>query len=165
MDVCARACVCVGSNLTWFCNVVFLWKQKSLPDLTFINICCRNWPRFCVSSRGCTRHHARVGLPVAPRDFYHHNVSHGIYLKYAFSIYKAKYDNRIRESPWRSWRCLICIITRGLCSYNARLFNDDVMAVGSLIGGDWNYETTHGSIVVECCTTFELGPIVVIVID
>ena len=25
---------------------------------------------------------------------------------------------------------LICIITRGLCSYNARLFNDDVTAIG-----------------------------------
>ena len=33
------------------------------------------------------------------------------------------------ESPWRSWRYLICIITRGLCSYNARLFIDDVTAI------------------------------------
>ena len=39
-------------------------------------------------------------------------------------------DNRIGESPWRSWCYLICIITRGLCSYNARLFNDDVTAIG-----------------------------------
>ena len=35
-----------------------------------------------------------------------------------------------RESPWQSWRYLICIITCGLCSYNAHLFNDDVMAIG-----------------------------------
>ena len=47
-----------------------------------------------------------------------------------FSIYKAKYKNRFGEWPLRSWRYLICIISRGLCSYNARLFNDDIMAIG-----------------------------------
>ena len=26
---------------------------------------CRNWPHFCVRSRGWTRHHERVGSPVA----------------------------------------------------------------------------------------------------
>ena len=47
-----------------------------------------------------------------------------------FHSIKWNYDNRIGESPWRSWCYLICIITRGLCSYNARLFNDDVTAIG-----------------------------------
>ena len=51
-------------------------------------------------------------------------------LKYVFSIYKAKYDNQIRESPRWSWRYLICIITHGLCSYHARSFNDDVIPIG-----------------------------------
>ena len=47
-----------------------------------------------------------------------------------FHSIKWNYDNRIGESPWRSWCYLICIITRGLCSYNAQLFNDDVTAIG-----------------------------------
>ena len=63
-------------------------------------------------------------------DLYRHCVYPESYLRYAFSIYKAKYDNRVGESPWRSWRSLVCIITRGLCFYNARLFNDDVKAIG-----------------------------------
>ena len=62
-------------------------------------------------------------------DLFRHCICTGSYLKYAFSIYKAKYDNRIGESLWRSWRYLICMITHGLCSYNAWLFNDDVTAV------------------------------------
>ena len=48
-----------------------------------------------------------------------------------FHSIKWNYDNRIGESPWRSWCYLICIITRGLCSYNARLFNHDVTAIGA----------------------------------
>ena len=44
-------------------------------------------------------------------------------------ISKARYDDRSGESPWRSWRYLICIITRDLCSNNACLFNDKVMAI------------------------------------
>ena len=48
-----------------------------------------------------------------------------------FHSIKWNYDNRIGESPWRSWCYLICIITHGLCSYNARLFNDDVTAIGA----------------------------------
>ena len=47
-----------------------------------------------------------------------------------FHSIKWNYDNRIGESPWRSWCYLICIITHGLCSYNARLFNDDITAIG-----------------------------------
>ena len=47
-----------------------------------------------------------------------------------FHSIKLNYDNRIGESPWRSWCYLICIITRGLCFYNARLCNDDVTAIG-----------------------------------
>ena len=43
---------------------------------------------------------------------------------------KRNYDNPIGESPWRSWRYQVCIITRGLCSCNVRLFNDDITAVG-----------------------------------
>ena len=34
-----------------------------------------------------------------------------------------------RGSQWRSWRYVRCIITHGLCSYNARLFNDEVTAI------------------------------------
>ena len=40
-------------------------------------------------------------------------------LKCAFLSYKAKYDSRIGESPWRSWRSLISMITRGLCWFIA----------------------------------------------
>ena len=39
----------------------------------------------------------------AGMDLYRHCVCPGSYLKYAFSLSKAKYDNRIGESPWRSW--------------------------------------------------------------
>ena len=46
-----------------------------------------------------------------------------------FHSIKWNYDNRIGESPWRSWCYLICIITRGLCSYNELLFNYDVTAI------------------------------------
>ena len=63
-------------------------------------------------------------------DLYRHCVYPESYLRYAFSIYKAKYDNPIGESPWRSWHSLACIITRWLCFYNARLFNDDTTAIG-----------------------------------
>ena len=62
-------------------------------------------------------------------DSYRLCVCTASHLRCAFSINKAKYDNRIVESPWRSWRYLICIITHGLCSYSARLFNDDVTAI------------------------------------
>ena len=61
---------------------------------------------------------------------YRHCVCQGSYLKYGFSIYKAKYDNRIEESPWRLWHYVICIISHGLCFYNARFFNDDVTTIG-----------------------------------
>ena len=47
-------------------------------------------------------------------DLYCHYVCPGSYLKYAFSIYKAKYDDQIGESPWWSWCYLICIITHRL---------------------------------------------------
>ena len=63
-------------------------------------------------------------------DLYCHCVCPGSYMEYSFSIYKAKCDNRIGESQWRSWYYLICIITRGLCCYNAWLFNGDVTAIG-----------------------------------
>ena len=54
-----------------------------------------------------------------------------VILSIHFHSIKWNYDNRIGESPWRSWCYLICIITRGLCSYNARLFNDDVTTIGA----------------------------------
>ena len=53
----------------------------------------------------------------------------GSYLKYAFSIYVAILWQLNRGIPSLSWRYVICIITRGLCSYNARLSNDGVMAI------------------------------------
>ena len=62
-------------------------------------------------------------------DLYRHCVCPGSYLNYAFSIYVAKLRQLNRGIPSRSWRYLICIITRGLCSYNARLLNDDVSAI------------------------------------
>ena len=55
---------------------------------------------------------------------------YGVIWSIHFHSTKWNYDNRIGESPWRSWYYLTCIITRGLCSYNARLFNDDVTAIG-----------------------------------
>ena len=64
------------------------------------------------------------------KDFYRHCVCPWSYLKYTFSFYKVKLWQSNRGIPWRSWCYLICIITRGLCSYNARLFNDDVTAIG-----------------------------------
>ena len=33
------------------------------PILYFLKMHCRNWPHFCVRSRGWTRRHARVGSP------------------------------------------------------------------------------------------------------
>ena len=51
-------------------------------------------------------------------------------IEVCISIYKTTYDYRIGESPWRSWRYPICIITHGLCSYNVQLFNDDVTVIG-----------------------------------
>ena len=39
-------------------------------SITKLQLCsrwCRNWPLFCVRSRGWIRHLARVGSPVAPR--------------------------------------------------------------------------------------------------
>ena len=64
------------------------------------------------------------------RDLYRYCVCPGSFPKYVSSIYKVKYVNQIGESPLRSWRYLICIITRWLCSCSARLINDDVMAIG-----------------------------------
>ena len=63
-------------------------------------------------------------------DLYCHRACPGSYLKYAFSFNKAKYDNRIGESPWQSLHYLICIITHGLFFWNARLFDDDVTKIG-----------------------------------
>ena len=63
-------------------------------------------------------------------DLYRHCVCPGSYLKYAFLIYKAKLWQSNRGFPVATVTYLFCIITRGLCSYNARLFNDDVTAIG-----------------------------------
>ena len=60
-------------------------------------------------------------------DLYRHCVCPWSYLKYVISI---EIWQLSRECPWRSWRYLIWIITRGLCSYNARLFDDYVTAIG-----------------------------------
>ena len=62
------------------------------------------------------------------------------------------------------------MITRGLCSHNARFFNDDVTAIGvsytlrrfcleigSPIGAEGNSQTTRGSIVVELRIYASLG--------
>ena len=63
-------------------------------------------------------------------DLYCHCVCPGSYLKYAVLIYKAKLWQSNRGFPVAIVTYLICIITRWLCSYNARLFNDDVTAIG-----------------------------------
>ena len=55
--------------------------------------------------------------------------------------YLAQYDNRIGESPWRSWCYLICIITHGLCFYNTRLLNDNGKAIG--VSYWWKREFTN----------------------
>ena len=52
-------------------------------------------------------------------DLYGQCVCPGSYLKYAFLIYKAKLWQSNRGIPWPSWCYLICIITRGLCSFIA----------------------------------------------
>ena len=44
-------------------------------------------------------------------DLYRHHACPGSYLKYAFTINKAKYDNQIRESLWQSLHYWICITT------------------------------------------------------
>ena len=62
-------------------------------------------------------------------DLYRHCVCPGSYLKYSFSIYVAKLWQLNRGIPSRSWHCLICIITRGFCSYNARLLTDDITTI------------------------------------
>ena len=82
-------------------------------------------------------------------DLYHHYVCPGSYLKFAFSFTKAKCDNRIWESPWRSWRNPICAITHSLCLYDSRLFNDDVSAIGVSYWRRWvfsNYVVEWGII-------------------
>ena len=115
--------------------------------------CCRNWPRFCVRSLGLsatTREWGRPSLRAttsttnvtktfqvntfhgglkAWMDLYRHCVCPGSYLKYEFSIYVTKLWQLNQGIPSRSWRYLICIISRGLYSYNARLLSDDVTAV------------------------------------
>ena len=83
-------------------------------------------------------------------DLYRHCVCPGSYLKYAFLIYNAKLWQSNRGFPVAIGTYLICIITRGLCFYNARHFNDDVTVMGAPIGGEGDSQTTHGSIVVEC---------------
>ena len=72
-------------------------------------------------------------------DLYRHYVCPGSYLKFAFSFHKAKYDNRIWESPWRLWRYPICAFTRSLCFYDSRLFNDDVSAIGVTYWQRWGF--------------------------
>ena len=103
-------------------------------DVTMVDICKQS-----TATSTCSSTHVKKtfqmnifhdGLKVW-MDLYRH-VCPENYLKYAmyaFSIYKVKYDNRIGESLWQSWRYIICIIIRGLCSYNARLFYDDVTAI------------------------------------
>ena len=65
--------LCIAIHLTTSCFNASRTKTKATSNLWAINKanklkhCCRNWPRFCVRGRGWTRHHARVGSPVAPR--------------------------------------------------------------------------------------------------
>ena len=66
-----------------------------------------------------------------------------------FKSIKRNNDNRIGESHRDPWRYLICIISRGLCSYNARFWMMTSRQSRSPIGGEGNCQATHGSIVVE----------------
>ena len=92
----------------------------------------------CKQSTTTSRTHMKKNFQVntfhddfkAWMDFYRHCVCLWSYLKYIFPFYKVKLWQSNRGILWRSWCYLICIITRGLCSYNAQLFNDDVMAIG-----------------------------------
>ena len=63
-------------------------------------------------------------------DLYRLCVYPGSYVQHGFSIFKVNSDNRNGESSLRPWRYIICIFTCGLCSNNARVFNDDVTAIG-----------------------------------
>ena len=112
-----------------FCND-YLGRTSLCDDVTMVDECKQSTT---TSSTHVKKHFQVItfhdGLK-AWMDSYRHCICPGSYLKYAFPICKAKYDNRIGESLWRSWRYLICIVAHGLCSYNARLFNDDVTAIG-----------------------------------
>ena len=111
----------------------------------------------CKQSTTTSTNHAKKSFLVntfdgglkAWMDLYRHCVCPGSYLNYAFSIYVAKLRQLNRGIPSRSLRYLICIITRGLCSYNARLLNDDVTAIEVSYWRKGNSQTTHGSILVE----------------
>ena len=83
-------------------------------------------------------------------DLYRHSACPGSYLKYAFSINKEKYDNRIRESPWQSLYYLICIITVGCAPTMYGFLMMKSQQSGSPIGGEGNSQTSHSSIVVQC---------------
>ena len=57
-----------GTNCIDSKHRIFFLQSSTIPSPGFhLLCCCRNWPRFCVRSRGWTRHHARVGSPVTPR--------------------------------------------------------------------------------------------------
>ena len=91
----------------------------------------------CKQSTTPSTTHVKINIQVntfqsglkAWMDLYRHCICPASYLNYEFSIYQAKLcqSNRGIRSRW--WHYLICIITHGLCSYNARLLNDNVTAI------------------------------------
>ena len=123
--------ICSKISITSFKSTLHYWECTLLctRDLTMVNECKQSVltssTQLKKNSQGNTfQDHLKSGM-----DLYCHRVCPGTYLKYAFSIYKAKYDDQIGESLWQSWHYLICIITHGLCSYNAQLLNDDVTSI------------------------------------
>ena len=111
------------------------------PSLKSTSLCTRHDVTMvdkCKQSMTTSNTHVKTNFqmdtihdgPKAWIDLYCHRACPGSYLKYAFSINKAKYDNLIWASPWQSLHYLICIITPGLCSYNVRLSNYDITSIG-----------------------------------
>ena len=93
----------------------------------------------CKQSMTTSRTHVKKSFQVntfhddfkAWMDFYRHCVCLWSYLKYTFSFYKVKLWQSNRGIPVAIVMLSNLHITRGLCSYNARLFNDDVTAIGA----------------------------------
>ena len=104
-----------------------LW---TCDDVRMVDECKQTWPRQAPTWRKYFQMNTFHYSLKEWMDLYRHCVYQGSYVKHEISIFKVNSDNQNGESPWRPWRFLICILTRGLCSYNARLFNDDVTAIG-----------------------------------
>ena len=124
--------MCSEIGITSFKSTPPYWESASLctcDDVTMVDECKQSTTTPSTHVKKIFQVNTFHDGLKAWMDLCRHCVCLESYLKYVFSIYRAKYDDRIGECPWRSWRYLICIITRGLCSCIARLFYDDVTAI------------------------------------